>query len=49
MKDWKTTAAGAGAAVLNALATGGFEGDWKALAASVSIALIGYFAKDSKG
>ena len=46
MGNWKTTAAGAAGAVMNAVATGGFDGNWQSLAASAAIALIGYFAKD---
>lgn len=39
---------GAAAAVLNAWATGGFDGNWKSALASAAIALIGYFANDAK-
>jgi transcription elongation factor len=48
MENWKTTAAGAGAAVLNAWATGGMDGRWQSWVASAAIALIGYFARDAE-
>ena len=54
--DWKTTAAGAGAAVATAVATiltnastGGPELSMKDLAYSISLAVIGFLARDSHG
>jgi hypothetical protein len=48
MRNWKTTMTGALAAVLDAWATGGFDGNWKSLLASAGIALIGYLASDAR-
>lgn len=47
MKHWKTTLIGLAVAVLHGFETGAIHGDnWPAVAASIGIAALGYFAAD---
>lgn len=47
MKDIKTTLAGAFTAIVVAI-QGAHGHDWKTILVAVGIALVGYFASDSK-